>query len=325
MDLQALTESIRSSALARSLRAGAAIGVVQGGSTDVVPLGNGVHPSTPVEIGSLTKVFTALLLGQAIERGEVDLATRVDEALFGEQWTGTGASITAVDLATHFSGLPRLPLSMLGRLPLLVRDPYRTADRRSLLRYLKRKRPTKPAVATFTYSNLGFAVLGLLLERSAGMRYAEFLRERLLDPMSLASTHLALTGGPDLGTHGHSRSGRPSPAWHWDAYAPCGGLVSTLEDLLRAVGWLLKDGSFLAPARDRSMTPRSAVPGGSVGLAWFAPTGGAWSWHNGATFGHAAYLGVAPHRGVGVALVANQSLGAEITNLGHTLMRQMLA
>ena len=108
LDCATMAQIARSSSLATQLspRAGAAIALIKDGATCVLTLGTGVDARTPVEIGSVTKVFTGLLLAQAVLRGEIALDSRVDEVLFNETWPGD-AAITAELLATHRSGLPR--------------------------------------------------------------------------------------------------------------------------------------------------------------------------------------------------------------------------
>jgi hypothetical protein len=83
-------------------------------------------------------------------------------------------SITLRQLATHTAGLPRLPTTLGFFLQMLrdPADPYARYTRDDLLADLTKMAPTTPG--TFAYSNLGYAVLGLVLERASGRSYAHF-------------------------------------------------------------------------------------------------------------------------------------------------------
>jgi CubicO group peptidase (beta-lactamase class C family) len=319
---------VHGSALARTLHgwAGAVVGVVWSGEAQLVTLGRGVAADTPVQIGSVTKAFTGLLLADVVSRGELSLEATVDELLL--ERSATERSITVRSLATHTSGLPRL--SFLART--LLPDPYRGYTRAHLLRYLERAKPRLAAKPTYRYSNLGFAVLGAMLEKACGVTYAELLQARVLSPLGLGHTQLALSDKRVRVKRGYARFGKAPvwlwprpPVWHFDAYAPCGGLVSTADELVRFAQGLLDGHGPVADALGFSSEPLANVPGGSIGLAWHLPGSRRFVWHNGSTFGHSAYVAVAREGGVAVISVANQAVGAQLTLLGHGLMKQALA
>ena len=132
-----------------------------------------------MEIGSLTKVFTAaLLIAEAVNRNELQLSTPIDRVLFGEPWPGPPA-ISAEELATHTSGLPRLSF---GRWRALQADPYCGYTRTALLLYLEQTRPRSPRTPMYSYSNLGYAVLGLLLEKAASLPFEQLLPGASAEP-----------------------------------------------------------------------------------------------------------------------------------------------
>jgi D-alanyl-D-alanine-carboxypeptidase/D-alanyl-D-alanine-endopeptidase len=299
--------------------AGAVIALIGGNSLEVFPLGAGLGADTAVEIGSLTKVFTALLFADALGRQELQYDTRIDQLLFGETWTGLPA-IGAGQLATHTSGLPRLSMSAQS-LPLHPRDPYSIYDRKHLLDYLRENRPRVPETPQVNYSNFGYAVLGLMLEKAASKSYEELLRQRLLVPLGMGATSLQFVGTKDRPTPGSGANGRPASLWHWDGYTPCGAMVSTINDLVLTVRAFLDCASPVAKALEASLQPRAPMPGGNMGLGWVLPASGNSFWHNGATAGYTSYLGVCMLRKTGIVIVANQALPKEATELGHQLIR----
>jgi CubicO group peptidase (beta-lactamase class C family) len=316
-----MEERVLHSELAKTLKgkAGAVVAVVQGDATEVIMLGRDVDASTPMEIGSLTKGFTGLLLAEMLQRGEVALEARVDHAL-GEAWPDE--PITLLDLATHMSGLPKL--SVLPQVGLLG-DPYRKLDREHVLRWLKQRQPHLAGERAFGYSNLGFAVLGLVLENATGVAYKALLRERVLEPMGLNATRLQMSDGPTLVRGGFSMLGLRAKPWHFQAYAPCGALVSTADDLLKAVRLWIDAKGTQAETVETAVRPRRQVPRGSIGLAWITPEGGQWHWHNGATFGYASYLGFSRASQCGVVVLTNQFSAQAPTELGNALMQQLIA
>jgi CubicO group peptidase (beta-lactamase class C family) len=287
-------------------------------SAEVISLGTGIDSDAPIEIGSLTKVFTALLIAEAVLRDELELSSPIDQVLFGTQWPGA-AAISIEELATHTSGLPRLGLPLLK---VFSDDPYRNLRRSDLMTYVQRKCPRSPAAHKFLYSNLGYAVLGAVAEKAGSRPYAELLEERLFGPLGLKKTLIQFASGPDLVVPGYRSSGRSTPPWHWDAFAPCGGLVSTFDDLAVAVRGFLDPASSLSEALE--LTTRTRFPldgGGHVGLAWMLPAAGSSFWHNGGTYGFSSYAGGDSQQKLGVIVLANQGLAQETTELGTALMR----
>ena len=281
-------QRVKESAWAKGLRpkAGAIAGLLLEDRIEFVELGRPVSPVTPMEVGSITKGFTGLLLAQAIERGELMLDTRVDEAVLGERWPGTPA-VTLLELATHTSGLPRLSMpAFVG----LLGDPYHWYGRIHLLRYLQQRKPRSPAEPKFGYSNLGFAVLGLALERASGKPFMEFLHERLLAPLELQHTGLQMIGSERLVAGGYNMFGLRAKPWRFRAYAPCGALVSTAQDLLQAAATWCEPAGPLASTVTWAMEPRRPVPGGAIGLAWLQPADGTFVWLNGGTYGYTVRL-----------------------------------
>jgi CubicO group peptidase (beta-lactamase class C family) len=218
------SEAIEASTLSQqlSLTTGALIAITHKGNSELLSLGTGITPDKPMEMGSVTKVFTGLLVADAVLRGELTLSTRVDELLFGENWGGV--AMTVEHLATHTSGLPRLSMSKVEVL-LHPLDPYPSYDRKHLEGWLRKKKPTVPADAQVSYSNFGYAVLGLMLERATRQTYEQLLQKRLLGPLGMSTSGLQMAGRADLAAKGHRKSGLSTPVWHFDAYAPCGAMV----------------------------------------------------------------------------------------------------
>jgi CubicO group peptidase (beta-lactamase class C family) len=193
-------------------------------------------PDTIFEIGSITKVFTATLLALLAERGSVALDDPANRYLpAGAQLPVRGRPITLLDLATHSSGLPRLPKGLLWTSMLHHRDdPYALFTVSDLERAVREARLKGEPGKKVRYSNFGAGLLGHVLALSAGRPYEELVRERICGPLGLSDTRIEVPDR-DLGRFagGHDRRGRPVPHWELPALAGAGALRSTVADLLR--------------------------------------------------------------------------------------------
>jgi CubicO group peptidase (beta-lactamase class C family) len=188
--------------------------------------------NTPFELGSITKTFTALLLADMTLRGELGLDDAVEAVLPSalRLRDANGAAITFADLATHRSGLPRLP-SNLRRSD--GEDPYDYTDK-DLWDFLANWKPTTARQVRWEYSNLGYGLLGEALALRHRTTYAELLRARILAPLGLDGMRLALreTTVPNLAP-GHDAQGRPAALWRFGAMAAAGALAGSAKDLAR--------------------------------------------------------------------------------------------
>ena len=124
-----------------------------------------VTPGTLFELGSLSKTFTATLLALEIERGQMQLDDTVAQYLpYIARRPCPLGRITLEQLATHTSSLPRMPSV-----------PKRFITKRRILRSLLDWQPAYPPGTRYCYSNLGFNLLGYILENKTRMSFAEFV------------------------------------------------------------------------------------------------------------------------------------------------------
>src|SRR4051812_4779329 len=144
---------------------------------------------TVYEIGSITKVFTSLLLAEMVRDGRMALDDPVQKYLpdsvkmpqKGER------PITLQDLATHTSGLPRMPTNFNPKDPA---NPYAdyTVDR--LYEFLNACHPARAPGEAYEYSNVGVGLLGHVIARRAGKEYETLLRERVTRPLDMSDTRI---------------------------------------------------------------------------------------------------------------------------------------
>jgi CubicO group peptidase (beta-lactamase class C family) len=230
------------------------------------------------EIGSITKIFTALLLAIAEERGEVGLEDPVVEHLpRGTRVPMRGRPITLVDLATHTSGLPRLPPGFLLDAFRHRDDPYARLGPQEVFEALGRTRPKRRPGERFRYSNFGTGLLGLALAHAAGVEYSALVRDRITTPLALRDTVIELDDDQRRRlAAGTKRGGRASGLWAFQGLAGAGALRSTVADLLTFVraqmGTLPDVPSELASAIRSTHQERARggrlTPGMRIGLGW---------------------------------------------------------
>jgi CubicO group peptidase (beta-lactamase class C family) len=268
-----------------------------------------ITPDTQFEIGSITKVFTALLLAESERCGKVGRDDAAAKFLLPSDDPDQArlAKITLLSLATHTSGLPRMPASMKDADP---SDPFANYDRAALVASLRDHGATAPAGQAASYSNLGASVLGEALAAAWGESYAEALREHVLDPLGLKATTVGIAGNPPPpGLAPAHTGGKETPHWTWQAGAPCGGIRSSSRDMAAFLEACLGKRPVLQAALKATLTPQFPYgdTGGHIGLAWMLTDDAERPivWHNGATAGSHAFLAFDPKAGRGVVILAN--------------------
>lgn len=268
----------------------AAVG--NGGGGPGFAVTEGLAEDARFEIGSITKTMTAALLASLAGDGVLALDDEIGRWLDA----GPNGSITLEQLATHTSGLPRLAPNQ----PTDEVNPYRdyTAERAEEGLRAARRTPD----AGHLYSNFGYQLLGLVLERASGQRYQHLLAERLLGPLGMTRSGVGAAGGGTRLT-GHAGG---KPASHWDAALPGpGGVEATIGDLARyAAACLAPPDGALGTAIRLCQQPRVRIDGRSAGgLAWIVIDG--LLFHNGGTGGFSASMTIDQAAGHAMAALVN--------------------
>ena len=273
-------------------------------------------PGESFQIGSVTKVFTSLLLATYVVDGSLRLDHQVGQLVPELAGTEVGGA-TLEQLATHTSGLPRIPRELWRRALTRHPDPYADLDHERLVASLAGTRlapKSRPA-----YSNLGAGLLGQAIATWAGDDYERLVQERLCRPLGLTAT----TTRPAAEVPGHHRRGRPfNGVWHFAALAGAGALWSTLDDQLRFLAAQLEPpaGDLGAAVR---LTHEVRVPGKRLDqcLGWLRLHGqdGTLLWHNGGTAGYRSFVGVQDGSAVAVLTACDRSVDA----MGVTLLRDL--
>ncbi len=291
-------------------------------------LGSGVAPDgdTLYELGSITKVYTGLLLADAHLTGVV----RLTDPLAAHLPRGTAVPSVAdrpirlVDLATHASGLARLPSNLRAD----AADPYAAYGAAELYAGLAAARPTRAPGEAYAYSNFGAGALGHALVRAHGFADYEALTiARLCVVHGFDDTRVRPTPAQMARlAPPHDAALMPGKSWGFDALAGAGALRASTRDLV-AFGRLFVAGALHTHAAAAALTlcEHSRAPGGPpMGLGWHFQDRleglGRVAFHEGQTGGYHSVLLVAPQERIVVTLLTNapvQGLG----RLGVALLR----
>ena len=265
---------------------------------------------TVFEIGSVTKVFTSLILADMIEKGEVKPDDPVSKFLPAtvKVPSRNGREITLLDLSMQVSGLPRLPDNLKPADPA---NPYADYDASKLYDFLSRYTLTRDPGEKYEYSNLAVGLLGHALALKAGMSYEELLRRRIFDPLGMSGTSITLSEAQKKRlAPGYDGGLKPVKNWDFAVLAGCGAVRSTVNDMLKfvAANLELTDTPLkFAVRRMRAVTKGIGAPDLEIGMAWHVFTKfdtRIW-WHNGGTYGYRSFVGFNPAKKEGVVLLCN--------------------
>ena len=265
--------------------------------------------ATLFEIGSISKVFTGLLLAQAVEAGDLRLDDTLgvvlrDKVHFAHPDV---AAVTLRQLVTHTSCLPRLPPDFTKQ-DYVRENPYRSYDRARMWATLGALKIEGPAPCEARYSNFAFGVLGEILSERYGKPWAELVRERITVPLGMRNTlqvlgeHAPRLAPPFSGA-------APASAWDMQAFAGAGALRSTAGDLLLfGRGILAGRQGPLGAAAERLLTPLARF-NGEIGyaIAINGPPARPTYSHTGGTGGYRSLLLLMPDTAEVVVLVASNA------------------
>jgi CubicO group peptidase (beta-lactamase class C family) len=259
------------------------------------------------EIGSVTKVFTGVLLAEAHLRGEVSLEDPLSRHLPGPGLRWREREPTLLELATHRSGLPNAP-APLGRrefwfaLGIGKQDPWAGVTAADYARYVAAA-AAKARPGRFRYSSLAYGLLGDALAAARGRPYETLARERILEPLGMAATSLAATGLVE----GHSRRGGTRPPLE-DVMPAAGSLRSSVSDMLRFLERCCLDPT---PAMALAQSPHFRVRKRmAIGLGWMIlshPDKPQMLFHNGGTWGFRSFAGLVPERRRAVVVLSSRA------------------
>lgn len=313
-------------------RSGPRFDVVTSGTLNTIT-GAPVTPDALFQIGSITKVWTGVLIMQLVDEGLLTLETPVREVLpgFSVADAGVSARVTVRELMTHTSGIDGDVFRDTGRGDDCV---ARYVD--SLGDVVQNFQPGED----WSYCNTGFTVLGRIIEVLRGASWDEVLRERIIAPLGLSHTTTlpedTMRLAHAIGHNGSAPGGTATPVAHpmiARSAGPAGLISARAEDLLR-FAWdsIARTGDGTAPVLLSEATHRamrdSQLPAGVTGatdvqgLTWLEHEwdGRLVHGHDGGTLGQQAFMRISEEAGVAIVLLAN---GGIMTAAANELIRDV--
>lgn len=314
-------ESAHHSVVAFGLRGGVA-GFIHSGvpTTDTQP------EDVIFEIGSITKVFTAILLCLLVEEGKID--PRAPLAELSDDLADVPGHLTPERLISHTSGLPNIymPIWRAAITP-MPQGPYANFSRDDLLRWLNKWKSRPNFAPGHAYSNLGVGLLGEAMSMREGQSFVGLLTEKVIAALGLTDTTDRLDEDQQRRfARPKDMKGRPVSPWTFDALAAAGCLRSSARDLARFSDRVMQALDGPETALDRAIC-QSAAP--IIGLGkrgamepaaqcsgWICSRPSQSSPHilhaSGGTAGSTCALYICPERQAAVAILSNNGLAASL-------------
>ena len=194
--------------------------------------------NTVFHVGSVTKQFTAAAIMQLVERGSLKLDDSINDCLPAKYRSGNWSDVRVRHLISHTSGIPDYAVS---REYYDVTDGWAFDDTvDGMIREAMRQELEFVPGADFEYSNIGYTILGEIIEEQTGSLYTDFIQENLLDPVGMTHSHIRVED--------HLPLPYEATGFRWNedenrhtrdevvslpVTSPDGGLATTLNDFIK--------------------------------------------------------------------------------------------
>jgi CubicO group peptidase (beta-lactamase class C family) len=284
-----------------------------------------ITTATNFRLASVTKQFTATAVLLLAERGKLSLEDPLTR--FFPVFDKAAHGVKVRHLLGHTSGL----LDYEELMPPGTTVPLKDKDVLDLVG--KQDRLYFAPGSQFRYSNTGYALLALIVEKVSGRSFAQFLKENIFDPLAMAGT-VAYEEGiskVELRAYGYSERGGRFERTDQSLTSSVlgdGGIYSSVEDL-----WLWDQalyGTRLLPAETLAMTfqagmPTSDQPGSGYGYGWYVAShrGTRKVWHYGETIGFSTYLARYPDKRLTIIMLTNRNdnfLGPTVDRIADVIL-----
>ena len=320
-------EELLKEALAGKEEAVVTVGVVKNGEMSYVVYGADGKELEQTEylyeIGSITKTMTAALIARAVQEEKLSLTDTIDKYLaLPEKKTYP----TIASLLTHTSGLDDYYFEW-GMLTYLIHpeeNPFNGITKEMILEEYKRVKLDKNKDYKYQYSNYGFALLGMVLEKVYDVEYTELVHNYLQNKLEMKDTHIS---NGDAYFEG---------SWAWeedDAYIAVGAIYSDISDMMLYASAQLSNDPLLVKChhslKQINASDKWDRMGGfgmdEIGMSWMIDTENGFIWHNGGTGLHTSYLGFCPEKNTAVVVLSNLDMEEDIstTTLGFKKLMEI--
>ena len=291
---------------------------------------------TIYRMGSLSKVFTAVAVMQLVEEGRIDPDAPIETYLpafdirhrFDDR-----TPITVRRLLTHHAGFPTD--LMAGA------DTVAPESLDALIEQLSREYTAQPVGKVFQYSNIGYAVLGKIIEAVSGRPFEQYMKERIFQPLGMAESAFS----PNEKIHqrlatGYLR-GKPAPQYAVRE-KPAAGLYASVSDVARFLRTILsvKAADRTAVLKKRSVEEMLSKQNTdtpldldlSCGLGWQLThrlsnelNAGPMAWHDGRLWHFFSSMAILPEHSLGVVVAANtDTANSSVSKIAKGILRKIL-
>lgn len=255
------------------------------------------------EIGSISKVFTSMLLAQLQLEGKLNIDDPVQKYM--KLKLNNHPQFTFKQLANHTSGLPRLPGNIFESMVTDPKNPYANYGEEQLKAFLKKKlQLLSPPGSQYAYSNLGAGLLGYVLCQIEKKSYEELLQHYIFEPYQMKHSTSDRTKVRSGLIHGQNKNGEVIPNWDFNVLSGAGGILSSVYDL-----GLFAIKSLEENARNQLMQQETFRVNSnlSLSLGWhiLSKQDRTWLWHNGATGGYSSSLAMDVKRQHALIILTN--------------------
>lgn len=310
---------------------GVVVGVLDGQGTRFYSYGKtareGKSPdeNTVFQIGSISKVFTATVLAQMVEKRQLEWGDSVESLLPPEEKVPSdlGNKIWLLHLAAHTSGLPPMPTNIRPNRP---EDPYGDYTPQQFHEFLASYVLPRTPGDRFEYSHTGYALLGEALARKDGKGFEQMILDRICVPLGMKDTRLTMDAAYRARlAQGHTVDAVPIEPWNGEVFAPAFGFNSTAADLLKLAAAHAGVTKTPFDAALVSMQKRQvdADRNNDMGIGWQLARRFNAIWHNGEAGGFHCFLAAMPRQKSAVVVMANSATGL-IDMAGISLARMVL-
>lgn len=283
-----------------------------------LPDGNTIY-----EIGSITKVFTSLLLADMSLKQQLKLNDPISKFLPKTVKTPSrnGKEISLLSLATHRSGMPRFPHNVD---PKNLDNPFADYTVQQMYEYLSDFEPDYDIDTRWRYSNTGYGLLGNILTSVKGINYETLVKQEICEPLNMNSTVISLTAELKRNTAiGHTEYGKPTVFTDLPSLEGAGALRSNVNDLLTFaaanLGFVNTD---LFPAMELTHILQAKKDGNDTytTMGWTLSNDGG-KYHlfkDGGTAGYRTFLGIDKINKIGVVVLSNSN--NSVTDIGWHIL-----
>ena len=280
------------------------------------------------EIGSITKIFTATLIANAINKNKIKLNTEVSD-FFSDtlKLQKGGKKMTIMNLTNHTSGLATLTKDFFSYGTFNGLNPYKNVNKKWLFNVLRNNELLHNPGEVYNYSNIGFSLVGLVLEDLYNLKYTEILQQVVFKPLKLKSTFVVLPiKFLSKLVKGHDSNGNIVPNWDFDVFAPIGAIKSNADDMVTFLEAEIKSKNDMFRI---TQIPTFKIDDSlQIGLGWFIEKTNQSNdivFHSGKTGGYSSFVGFNKQHEVGVVvLLDNNTIDYDAEQIGKTILKNQL-